>query len=606
MLRFLRSGSKRTKLIWWAVAVITIVTFLGGFIFLFSAKMDPFSHQRTSNNVGSVNGHPIPFADYQNALLEQRANYTQQFGVDPAERDAKMLEVQAWRAIVAQQLMTEEARSLGLTAHDKEVVVTLQTSPPAQVTRLPVFQTNGKFDAAKYQAALRNPNQNWAPAEDMVRDQLPVRKLQERLMASIKLTSPELEQAYHDRYDKVSATILAITPPPDLKLPPPSEADLARTYQANRGRFSSGLRVQLEALSAPKKYGDEEVRTARELSESLVRRARGGEDFAQLAKDYSEGPGASNGGEIPRVLQASDFGPDLAARLAVLPVGGITDPIQEQGRFMIFRVLDRPKMPNTTATGFKVAQILTRVRPNESTLRDQYADMLKLRQRAVSEGLGRAAAEKGLATTKTGYYDYNNPPQQLFTTPEAADWGLGAKLNEVSGVFEGLDDFVIVQVVARHEGGPAPREEIAEPLRQIAEMEARVRADRPRADAVAADLAKGASLEAAAKSHNLATFSVASLSRQAADPRLYSTPEIIGALFGAPPGRVVGPLQAMNGWYFVRVDQRVPASAAAYDTLRAQISNEILQRRQQTFFTGYLGELRARAKVVDDRTATTP
>jgi peptidyl-prolyl cis-trans isomerase D len=606
MLRFLRSGSKRTKLIWWAVAVITIVTFLGGFIFLFSAKMDPFSHQRTSSTVGSVNGHPIHIADYENALAEQRSNYQQQFGVDPAERDAKMLEVQAWRAIVAQQLMAEQAQALGLKAHDKEVVVTLQTSPPAQVTRLAIFQTNGKFDASKYQAALRNPNQNWAPAEDMVRDQLPVRKLQERLMASIKLTSPELEQAYHDRYDKVSATVLVITPPPDLKLPPPSEADLLRAYQANRGRFSSGLRVQVEVLSVPKKYGDEEVRTAKELSESLVRRARGGEDFAQLAKDYSEGPGAATGGEIPRVLQSSDFGPELAARISALPVGGVTDPIQEQGRFMIFRLLDRPKLPNSEATGFKVAQILTRVRPNETTLRDQYEDMQKLHTRAVSEGLGRAAAEKGMATTKSGFYDYNNPPQQLFTTPEAADWGLGAKLNEVSGVFEGLDEFVIVQVVARHEGGPAPREEIAEPLRQIAEMEARVRADRPRADAIAADVAKGVSLEATAKAHGLATFSVNAQSRQQPDPRLYSSPEIIGALFGAPPGHVVGPIQAMNGWYFLRVEQHMAAGAAAYDTLRAQLSNEILQRRQQTFFTGYLGELRARAKVVDDRNTPTP
>ena len=37
MLRVLRSGSKRIKTLWWAIAVVTIATFIGGFIFLFGA-----------------------------------------------------------------------------------------------------------------------------------------------------------------------------------------------------------------------------------------------------------------------------------------------------------------------------------------------------------------------------------------------------------------------------------------------------------------------------------------------------------------------------------------------------------------------------------------
>ncbi|MBI1799422.1 MAG: SurA N-terminal domain-containing protein [Candidatus Eisenbacteria bacterium] len=601
MLRILRSGNKRTKAIWWAVALITIVTFVGGFIFLFAARLDPGTRTHTGNTVGRVNGDPISASDYQTALNEQRENYHRQFNVDPAERDEKMLEVQAWRSLVAQRLMAAEARKLGLKPHDHEVLVALQTSPPSQVTRLPAFQTNGKFDAAKYQAAMRDPNQNWSSVEDLVRSQLPVRKLQERLMASIKLTEPELEQAFRDRYDRVNATVLQISPAADLKPPPPSDADLARVYQQFRGLFSSGLRVQLEVLSVPKKYGDEEVRTTRELAASLARRIRAGEDFAQIAKDYSEGPGAANGGEIPRILQLTDFGPELAARMSALKVGEITDPLQEQGRFMMFRLLDRPVVPGAAATGFKVAQIILRVRPNETTLRDQSADMLKLCERAVSSGLGRAAAEKGLATSKTAFYDYNNPPQQLYSTPEASDWGLGAKLNQVSGVFEGLDEFVIVQVASRHEGGPASRDEIGDPLRQLAVMDARVTADRGRADLIAADLSKGATLEAAAKTRGLVPLSLTGLNRVSPDPRLFSTPEIVGRLFALEPGRVVGPVRAVNGWYFLRVDQKLAGNPALFDTLKSQISSEILQRRQQTFFAGFLLELRARARVEDQR-----
>ena len=605
MLRILRSGSKRTKAIWWAVAVITIITFVGGFVFLFGARLDPGSRPRSSGTVGSVNGDPISAAEYQNAVTEQRDNYHRQFGTDPSDRDLRMLEVQAWRTLVAQRLLAGQARALGLAPHDREVVVALETSPPQQVTRLPAFQTNGKFDPDKYRAALHDPNQNWAGVEELVREQIPVRKLQERLMASIKLTEPEMQQAFHDRYDKLDATVVQILPPAELKLPPPTEADLARAFERYKGRFSSGLRVQLEVLTSPKKFGEEEVRVARELAGSLVRRARAGEDFAQLAKDYSEGPGASNGGEAPRALQASELGPELAPRLDALKPGQITDAIQDQGRFVIFKLLDRPKIPGAPAPGFKVAEILVRVRPNEASLHDQYAELVKLRARAKSQGLGAAAAEKGLVTTKTQYFDYNNPPPQLYGSPEAADWGLGSKLHEVSPLFEGTDDFTIVQVAARHESGPPAREEITDPLRQLAELEAKVAADQPRADALAADLARGMTLEAAAKAHGLTPFTVAGLNRGTPEPRLYSVPEIVGALFTAPGGKTLGPLRGLNGWYFVRLDRQLPANAASYDSLKGQISTEILQKRQQSFFAGYVAQLRAKAKVEDQRTAPT-
>ena len=223
----------------------------------------------------------------------------------------------------------------------------------------------------------------------------------------------------------------------------------------------------------------------------------------QLAKDYSEGPGAANGGVVPRVLQASDLGPELLSRLGTLPVNGISDPVQDQARFMIFKLLERPAMPGSPNAGFRVAQIMIRVKPDDNSLRDQMTDLSKLRSRASAIGLGAAAAEKGLVTTKTAFYDYNNPPTQLYGAPEAAEWGLEAKLHKVSPVFDGLDEFVLAQVTARHEGGPASREEIPEQLRQLAEMEARLTAARPRADSVAMALQHGRSLEAAAKEMGL-------------------------------------------------------------------------------------------------------
>jgi parvulin-like peptidyl-prolyl isomerase len=602
MLRFLRGSSGHTRTIWWAIAIITIFGFVFGFIFLFGARIDPGARS-SSSDAGRVNGQSVTAQEYQSALQDQRANYRQQFGAEPAERDERMVEIQAWRSIVSRHLLTDEADKLGLQAHDHEVLIALETSPPQQVTQMTAFQTDGKFDVSKYKAALRNPESNWSPVEDLVRQELPARKLQERLLASIKVPSGEVERLYHERNDRLDGAVVQILPDMTSKVPAPSEADLSRVYDEYRGRFSSGLRVQLEVLTVPKKFGPEEVRTANEMAKSLADRARNGEDFGQLAKDYSEGPGAANGGVVPRVLQASDLGPELLSKLGVLKVGGISDPVQDQARFMIFKLLERPDVPGSPVAGFRVAQIMIRVKPDDNSLRDQASDLLKLRNRASAVGLGAAAAEKGMVTTKTSYYDYNNPPTQLYGAPEAAEWGLEAKLHAVGPLFDGLDDFVLAQVVARHDGGPASRDEIAQQLRQLAEMEARITLAKPRADSVAQEIARGRSLEVAAKDHGLSAIAVGGLSRGNPDPRLAGVPEVVGAMFAAKPGEVMGPLRALNGWYFARVDRFHFADAAALDTMRTRLSSELLEQRQQSFFAGYMMQLRAKAKVVNNRSS---
>ena len=165
MLRFLRMGNKRTKAIWWALIVITVVTFVGGFVFLFGVGLDTSLTARTRGDLGSVNGAAITRVDYQNALNEQRDAFHRQTGADPDAEETRALETQAWRALVSQQLLEAEARRLRLRATNREVVLSLQSAPPPMLATAPAFQTDGKFDPRKYVEALKNPENNWAPFE---------------------------------------------------------------------------------------------------------------------------------------------------------------------------------------------------------------------------------------------------------------------------------------------------------------------------------------------------------------------------------------------------------------------------------------------------------
>jgi peptidyl-prolyl cis-trans isomerase D len=465
----------------------------------------------------------------------------------------------------------------------------------------PAFLTNGKFDPQKYVAALHDPSNNWAPFEAMVRQQLPVRKLQERLVASLKLSEPELRWAFRDRFEKVGVTVLQLPPSQQQNVPAPSDPEQEAVFQRYKSRFAAGPRTQLEVLQIPMKFSEEEVRAAREQAVGIAERARRGEDFAALARDYSEGPGAGKGGEVNRVFQPHEFGQAMEQQMAALPKGGISDPFQDGPYWVVVKVLDRLADPMSPTPSMRIAQIAFRIRPSENSLRDQFQAANKIRERASRIGLGKAAAENGLSTGRTGFYSYNNPPAQLATVSEAVDWGLSAKPGAVSQVVEGPQEFTIVQVTAQRPGGPPNKDEVAEQVRQIAEVEKRVLLVKGAADQVAQNLARGATLEDAAKGIGLTPFTVDAMSRAQPDQRLAQVPEVIGAAFGTPVGKTAGPFQTLGGWYFLRVNKRAPADSLAYDQLKAQITQEIVNRRQQAFFASWIADLRSKAAVKDFR-----
>ena len=597
MLKYLRMGNKRIKIVWWTLIVITIVTF----VFLFGAGFGSGPQNQVAGALGTVNGKPITQEQLRNAISEQRLAYQQRSGTEPGEQESRMIEAQAWRALVTQALLDQQARKLGLKPTDREVVITLQAAPPQALLSLPDFQTNGQFDPSKYAAAMRNPNVNWAPFEQMVRDQLPTRKLQERLLTSLKLSQPELEDAFKRRFEKVAMTVATVPPAFEAQVPAPGDADIDRVYQKYKGRFNAPARLNLEVLAVPLKVGEEEQRAARETAVSLVSRARAGEDFAQLAKDYSEGPGAQQGGEINRAFQPAEFGPDLEPRINAMKDGDISDPIPQTGGFLILKLLQRVPDPMSPVPSLRVAQIVIRTRPSEAALVEQAETLTQVRNRARSIGLAKAATEKGLSTAKTSFFAFGNTPPQLFDAPTIGDWAFGAKLNELSPVVRGSEAYYLAEVAEIREAGPAPKADIMDQLRALAEGEAKVKLAKPKADQIAQALAGGSSLEQAAAAAGVTPAKVAGMTREQGDPSLASSPEAVGRAFTLPVGRVAGPLETPAGWVFMRVDAKLPADTTAFEQIKGQITNDILQRRQNDFLQAWVTDQRRGAKIKDLR-----
>src|SRR5512143_816228 len=80
MLRYLRTGGKYTKLIWWILTVVTVVTF----VFMFNAfGFMGSSGPQQSGVAGTVDGSAISSQEYQQALVSQREAFKRQTGSEP-------------------------------------------------------------------------------------------------------------------------------------------------------------------------------------------------------------------------------------------------------------------------------------------------------------------------------------------------------------------------------------------------------------------------------------------------------------------------------------------------------------------------------------------
>jgi hypothetical protein len=610
MLNILRSGSKRTKAVWWLITIATVFTFLIGFSFFGGLGRDPNWAARQSGSYGSVNGDKITKEQWDVALETEKATYRQRFGTDPVDRDLRAVEQQAWRGLVNSRLLEQAGLKAGYKATDNEVLATMMIDPPPIIQLSPALQTDGKFDPAKWAQLRSNPQQNWTPYEDQVREEWPGKKLQEVALTSAKFSEAELHEAFDAHFERLQAVIVAV-PPADSGSSSGSEAELAAAYQKYRPLLASPARTQLEYLAVPVQYTEEEIRTAMDVANGLYQRLNKGEAFDQLCRDYSEGLNAEHGGVIDRFINPAEMGP-AGQPLATAKPGAILPPLREGGSVMIFRVLN-PAVDslarNAPAGQIKLAQILVKVHPGQDGLRTQYQRVADIAKRAKAVGLSRAATEKGLATQKTSFFDLVNMPQQLYSTPEAADWGLTHKKGDVSPVFESADEFVVAQVAVQSPAGVPPRAEVADQLKQIADFDHRVELSKTRADQVAAALHGGATLEAAATAAGLTAMPV-TLTREQADPRVARASEFVGALWAAKthPGQVVGPVRCAVGYYFGRVVslQSPPDSLWANPNVRNQLSTDLVQRRQNATMQGLVVLLRQGSKIADNRSPSGP
>ncbi len=157
-----------------------------------------------------------------------------------------------------------------------------------------------------------------------------------------------------------------------------------REQGQNAQNAPAELNIAMILVAVPENASPADVKALEGKAQDIARRAREGENFAQLARTYSQAADkGANGGEMG--LRPADRYPDLFVdAVGTLPVQGSVGPIRSGAGFHILKLLERRQAtPVMTVDQTRARHILLRASPQLT--REQAIDRLQaLRQQILS------------------------------------------------------------------------------------------------------------------------------------------------------------------------------------------------------------------------------
>jgi peptidyl-prolyl cis-trans isomerase D len=565
------------------------------------------------DNVATVNGEPISHKQYQerlDAYVEMLSRNNQ------GRLTAEMVETLGLPQRVIDELVTEvaveqRAHAEGLGMSDEEF--------NAAVHAMREFQDGGRFSIDRYRRFLQARG---VEGERDLRRFLTLRKVQRLIVGGVRVTDAEIEQAWAWRREEVRAEWALVELTPLMAAATAGDDEIAEYLTTHGDEFKQPERRKVQYVTlvtkdfTPKvsdtqveKYYTEHVKefeTPRELHAShvlvrvgetggseaedrarekiadVIKRAKAGEDFAKLAREVSEDPGSKDRGGDLGWVSAGTMVPQFEQALFALKKGEITsEPVRTPFGFHAIKVSEVRE-----ATRKPLKEVTAQIRDRlaaEGAEAAAKARAEEVRPTLQAAGDFMAEARKlGLTPIETTMSKLGRPPGMpgMPATNTLEDAAFGLAVGGVTSPVNTPAGWVVLKVIESIPPGVPPLTEIRD--RVLAAVK------RGKAETVAAnrikqlaDDAKGGDLPAAARKAGATLGAAVRFSRAKPAEKLPGDVQL--AALQTPAGELSAPVRTPQGYYLVKVLERVPAGpldAGDREKLRTELMN---QKQSQTW-----------------------
>jgi peptidyl-prolyl cis-trans isomerase SurA len=122
-----------------------------------------------------------------------------------------------------------------------------------------------------------------------------------------------------------------------------------REQQASGDAAAQEINLAHILVAVPETANESQIAALQAKAQRVRERARAGEDFAKLAQELSDAPGAANNGGQVGLRSADRYPPLFVQAIQNLPEGGISDIVRSGAGFHVLKVIEKRKggLPGT-------------------------------------------------------------------------------------------------------------------------------------------------------------------------------------------------------------------------------------------------------------------
>ncbi|WP_409279196.1 SurA N-terminal domain-containing protein [Pseudomonas defluvii] len=603
------------------IGVIVALMALTGFDAIFRAT----SH---SQDAAKVNGDAISQNELSQAVDMQRRQLMQQLGkdFDASLLDENMLREAALKGLIDRKLLLQGARDAKFAFSEAALdQLILQT---------PEFQVDGKFSAERFDQVIRQMGYGRLQFREMLAQEMLIGQLRTGLAGSGFVTDSQVEA--FARLEKQTRDFASITFKADVAASKVSDDEIKAHYDAHAKEFMSPDQVVIDYLELKKSaffdqvsVNEDELQAlyekeisglaeqrhaahilievndkvneaqARARIEEIQQRLAKGEDFAALAKEFSQDPGsASNGGDLGFAGQGV-YDPAFEEALYALDKGQVSAPVRTDYGFHLIKLLgvQAPEVPSFASLKdkltreLKAQQVEQRFVEATKQLVDSAFEASDLSQPAqelglkvkTSEPFGREGGEGVTA---------NRAVIQAAFSPEVMEEGANSSSIELDP-----ETVVVIRVKEHRKPAQLPLEAVADSIRKHLAKEHASAAVKAKGEALIAGLRDGKIAPAAAyEGQSWKVQETVTRNQDGIDP------VELQALFrmGKPEAKdkpLFGSVSLADGSFVVLRLDGVNEGSAATDEEKSAYRRFLASRAGQQDFAAYRKQLEAKADI---------
>ncbi|MFP4108254.1 MAG: SurA N-terminal domain-containing protein [Desulfonatronovibrio sp.] len=580
--------------------------------------------------LATVDDKPIMINDYVRAY-ENTVQSLRRQNPDITSEDLRNMQIkqQIFNQLLDSRLLLQKAGEMGITIPAGEL--------QKEITSIPAFlNEEDKFDPGLYQGVLRANQLTPAEFEKDFQQDLLMRKMEEYLslpampseqevadfynyfQSQVKVDylmtswedfadeiSPSEEEIlnYYEENkssfmvpEKIKISYIKLTPRALAPLQDVSSEEIEQYYQANESDFVQEERLSARhiLISVDENASEEEAEQARQKITEIKAQLDKGKDFAELAREYSQGPSADQGGDLG-TFGRGQMVPEFEEAAFAMEPGEISDPVRTQFGWHLIKIEEH--IPARTK-GLDEVRARIRMEVGEEKAMDQLADIMDDVIEVIITGgdLNTAAERLDLEIRETDFFSRENGPEDLSLPETALNKLFNMAVTEITETPIMIENgYIFAQKTdAREETVKDVEEvrgEIQEAIIRAQAMDMAREEAEEHLDRVLASTETPEDIEAMLETSR-------SFGRQGSIPDLGMSSDLAASAFAADQGAWLDEVYRIdNGFVVARVAEHIRPSEDEFEQEKNQWMESYADMQKQQAFQSFVHMLRNEAKI---------